>query len=57
MHSNKLKAHDKDGYLIVVLDELVKHMHPMSFGWVISTADGVHLTTSYGGYDGQESSL
>ena len=29
----------------------------MSFGWVLSTADGVHLATSYGGCDGRGSSL
>ena len=35
-----LKAHDEDGYLIAVLDGSVKHIHQMSFGWVLSTADG-----------------
>ena len=29
----------------------------MSFGWVLSTANGVHLATSYGGCDGRGSSL
>ena len=52
-----LKAHDEDGYLIAVSDESVKHMHQMSFGWVLSTADGVHLATSYGGCDRRGSSL
>ena len=32
-------------------------MHQMSFGWVLSTANGVHLATSYGGCDGKGSSL
>ena len=50
-----LKAHDEDGYLIVVSDGSVKHMHQMSFGWVLSTADGVHLATSYGSCDGRGS--
>ena len=52
-----LQAHDKDGYLIAVSDGSVKHMHQMSFGWVLSTVDGVHLATSYGGCDGRGSSL
>ena len=52
-----LKAHNADGYLIAVSDGSVKHMHRMSFGWVLSTAGGVHLATSYGGYDGRGSSL
>ena len=42
-----LKANDKDGYLIAVSDELVKCMHQINFGWVLSTVDGVHLATSY----------
>ena len=29
----------------------------MSFGWVLSTAGGVHLATSYDGCDGRGSSL
>ena len=29
----------------------------MSFGWVLSTADGVYLATLYGGCDGRGSSL
>ena len=52
-----LKANNEDGYLIAVLDGSVKHMHQMSFGWVLSTAGGVHLATSYGGCDGRGSSL
>ena len=52
-----LKAHDEDGYLIAMSDGSVKHMHQMSFGWVLSTADGVHLATSYSGCDGRGSSL
>ena len=51
------KAHDEDGYLIAVSDGSVKHMYQMSFGWVLSTADGVHLATSYGGCNGQGSLL
>ena len=52
-----LKANDKDGYLIVVSDGSVKHMHQMNFEWVLSTAGGVHLATSYGGCDGRGSLL
>ena len=52
-----LKAHNKDGYLIVVSDGSVKHMHQMNFGLVLSTAGGVHLATSYGECDGRGSSL
>ena len=52
-----LKAHDKDGYLIAVSDGSVKHTHQMSFGWVLSTAGGLHLAKSYGGCDGRGSSL
>ena len=52
-----LKDHDEDGYLIVVSDGSVKHMHQMSSGWVLSTADGVHLATSYGGCNGRGSLL
>ena len=32
-------------------------MHQMSFGWVLSTAGGLHLAKSFGGYDGRGSSL
>ena len=32
-------------------------MHQMIFGWVLSTAVGVHLSTSYGGCDGRGISL
>ena len=52
-----LKAHNEDGYLIAVSNGSVKHMYQMSFGWVLSTADGVRLATSYGGCDGRGSSL
>ena len=52
-----LKAHNKDGYLIAVSDGSVKHVHQMSFDWVLSTAGGVHLATSYGGCDGRGNSL
>mmetsp|Transcript_17495 Transcript_17495/g.17631 ORF Transcript_17495/g.17631 Transcript_17495/m.17631 type:complete len:235 (+) Transcript_17495:1-705(+) len=52
-----LKAHDKDGYLIAVSDGLVKHMYQMSFGWVLSTAGGLHLEKSYGGCNGRGSLL
>ena len=38
-------------------DGSVKHMHQMSFGWVLLTADGVHLVTSYGGCAVRGSSL
>ena len=52
-----LRAHDKEGYLIVVSDRSVQHTHQMSFGWVLATADGVHLAKSCGGCDGRGSSL
>ena len=52
-----LKAHDTDGYFIAVSNGLVKYMHQMSFGWVLSTAGGVNLATSYRGCDGRGSSL
>ena len=52
-----LMVHDKDGYLITVSDVSVEHMHQMSFGWVPSTAKGLHLGKSYGGCDGRSSSL
>ena len=42
------KAHNKDGYLIAVSDGSVKHMHQMSFGWVLSTVGGMLFATSYG---------
>ena len=42
-----LRAYNEDEYLIAVSDGSVKHMHQMSFRWVLSTADGVHLATSY----------
>ena len=52
-----LKAHDKDGYLIVVSDGSVKHTHQMSFGWVFPTAGGLHLAKSHGGCNDRGSSL
>ena len=52
-----LKAQDKDRYLIVVSNGSVKHMHQMSFGWVLSTTGGVHLATPYGGCDSRSRSL
>ena len=52
-----LKVQDEDGYSISVSDGSVKHMHQMSFGWVLSTADSVHLATSYGGCNGRGSLL
>ena len=52
-----LKAHDKDGYLIVVSDGSVKHMPGMSIKLVLSTAGGVHLISSYDGCDGKGSLL
>ena len=50
-----LKAHNEDGYLIAVSDGSVKHMHQMSFEWVLSTTDGVHLAISHGGCNGRGS--
>ena len=52
-----LKTHDKDGYLIAVSNGSVKHMHQMSFSWVLSTAGGLYLAKSYGGCEGIGSSL
>ena len=52
-----LAAHYKDGYLVVVSNGSVKHMHQMSFGWVLSTAKRLHLVKSFGGCDGKGSSL
>ena len=52
-----LKAHNKDGYLIAVSDGSVKHMHQMSFDWVLSTAGGLHLAKSFGRCNGRGSSL
>ena len=52
-----LKAHNKDGYLIAVSDGSVKHVHQMSFGWVLSPAGGLHLATSYSRYDSRGTSL
>ena len=52
-----IKADDEDGYLIVVSDGSVKHMHQICFGLVLSTAGGVYLAISYGGCDGRGSSL
>ena len=50
-----LKANNKDGYFIAVPDGSIKHMYQMSFGWVLSTAGGVHFAISYGGCDGRGS--
>ena len=52
-----LKANDKDGYLIVVSDGSVRQMQQMIFEWILTTAGGVHLVSSYGGYNGRGSSL
>ena len=52
-----LTVHNKDGYLIAVSDGSVKHMHQMSFRWVLSTVGGLHLAKSYGGCDGRGSLL
>ena len=52
-----LKQHDKEGYLIVVSEGSVKHMHQMSFGWVLSTAGGLYLAESFVGCDGRGCSL
>ena len=43
---NVLRVHDKDGYLVAVSDRSVRHTHQMSFGWVLSTARGLHLAKS-----------
>ena len=52
-----LRVHNKEGYLIAVSDGSVRHTHQMSFGWVLVTADGVHLAKSCGGCDSRGSSL
>ena len=52
-----LTVHDKDGYLVAVSGGSVKHMHQMSFGWVLSTAKGLHLAKSFGRCNGRGSSL
>ena len=52
-----LKAHDKDGYLVAVLDGSIKHMHKMSFCWVLSTARGLHLAKLFGGCNDRASLL
>ena len=57
MIDDVLRAHDKEGYLIAVSNGSVQHTHQMSFGWVLATADGVHLAKSCGGCDGRGSSL
>ena len=51
------KGRNEDRQLIAVSDGSVKYIHQMSFGWVLSKADGVHLAISYGGCDGKGSSL
>ena len=52
-----LTAHDKDEYLVAVLDGSVKHMYQMIFDWVLLTAKGLHLAKSFGGCYGRGSSL
>ena len=52
-----LKAHDEDRYLIAASDRSIKHMHHISFGWILSTAGGLHLAKSYDGCDGRGTSL
>ena len=48
-----LTAHDKDGYLVAVSDGSIKHIHQMSFGWVLLRAKGLHLAKSFGGCNGR----
>lgn len=40
--------HDKERFLLSVLDGSVKHIHNMSFGWVLTTSKGKRLVQSYG---------
>ena len=54
---NVLEANNEDGYLIAVSDGSVKGIHQINFGWVLSTAGGIHLATSYGGCGGRGSLL
>ena len=52
-----LAVNDKKGYLLVVLDGSVKHMHQINLGWVLLTAKGLYLAKSFGGCNGQGRSL
>ena len=52
-----LTAHDKDEYLVAVLVRSVKHVHQMSFGWILSMAKRLHLAKSFGECDGRGISL
>ena len=38
-----LTTHSKEGYLMAVSDGSVKHMHQMSFGWLLLTANRLYL--------------
>ena len=39
--------HDKEGFLLSVSDGSVKHIHNMSFGWILTTQIGKHLVQSW----------
>ena len=52
-----LKAHNKDEYLVAVLDRSVKHVHQMSCGWVLLTVRGLYLAKPSGGCDDRGISL
>ena len=47
----------KDGQLLLVSDGSLKHIHMMSFGWILSTLSGTWLAASSGPGSGRGSSL
>ena len=55
--NNVLKAHDRARYGVAKLDRSVKHMHQINFFWVLSMAEGLNLTKSFGECSGKGSSL
>ena len=52
-----IAAHNEEGHLVSLLDSSVKHIHNMSFGWVLATAKERPLGRSYGGCVGRGNSL
>ena len=44
-----LAEHEKERYLVAVLDESVEQIHQMCFGWVLLIAKGLHLLILFGG--------
>ena len=47
----------KDGQLLLVSDGSLKHIHMMSFGWILSTSSGTWLAASSGPGSGCGTSL